>query len=174
MVTNKNIKNWFALYVNVRHEKRICQRFKETGIECYLPIVKKVSQWSDRKKKVESPLISGYVFVFLAKEEMDKPRYENGVLNYVRFNGQPAIIREEEMEGLKYFVEHGFILDDVDEQELKIGDRIEFKLSEFKAFTANIEKFVGENFVIVTFDAMAKNFRLKVALSGIKKKEISK
>lgn len=50
-------------------------------------------QWSDRKKLVETPLIPGYAFVLLGNDELDKPRFINGVLNFVRFNGQPATIR---------------------------------------------------------------------------------
>ena len=49
-------KQWYVLYVNVRHEKKVHEKFVEQNIESYLPIVKTLKQWSDRKKIVEEPL----------------------------------------------------------------------------------------------------------------------
>jgi transcription antitermination factor NusG len=166
----KNKKEWYALYVNVRHEKKIAQRMLEKSLDCYIPLVKKMSQWSDRKKLVETPLIPGYAFVNLGPEEMDKPRFVNGVVNFVRFNGKPAIVRAAEIEGLKYFVENGYGLEEASDDELKIGDRVEFRLADFKSFIAVVEEFVGENFALITFEGVAKNYKLKAAKKALKKK----
>ncbi|CAN5121595.1 UpxY family transcription antiterminator [soil metagenome] len=165
----KNIKLWYALYVNVRHEKKVVEKMMEKGIECYVPILKKMSQWSDRKKLVEKPLIPGYVFVCLRKEEMDQPRYINGVLNYIRFNGKPAAIRSEEIEGLKYFIENGFSVEEINEEEFQVGDKVKFKLSGFKEYIAVIEKFQGDNFAIISFEGVGKNYRLKATVKALKK-----
>ena len=167
--TEKNTKQWYALYVNVRHERIIGQKLAEKGMESYVPLVKKMSQWSDRKKLVETPLISGYVFVCLDAGELDKPRYVAGVVNYVRFQGKPAVIRSAEIEALKYFIDHGFALEETNE-ELKVGDQVGFHLSDFKAFVAVVENFVGDQYAVVTFEGVAKNYRLKVALKALKKK----
>ena len=55
--------NWYAVYVNVKHEKKVVHKLTDKGIEAYTPFVKKMQQWSDRKKMVEFPMLSGYVFV---------------------------------------------------------------------------------------------------------------
>lgn len=142
----------------------------EKGIDCYIPLVKKINQWSDRRKLVETPLIPGYAFVNISMDEMDKPRFINGVVNFVRFNGKPAIIRSAEIEGLKYFVENGYGLEEAGEDELKLGDRVEFRLADFKSFIAVVEEFVGDNFAIITFEGVAKNLKLKAAKKALKKK----
>ena len=71
MDINKNkTKLWYALYVITRHEKKIAKSMLEKNIECYIPLIKKMHQWSDRKKLVETPLIPGYAFVLLGNEEI--------------------------------------------------------------------------------------------------------
>ena len=54
---------WYAVYTNPRAEKQVHKRLIEAGIESFLPLQKTLRQWSDRKKVVEKPLISSYVFV---------------------------------------------------------------------------------------------------------------
>ena len=54
---------WFALYTRPKNEKKVTEQLVKLGIEVYCPLVTQVKQWSDRKKKVATPLISSYVFV---------------------------------------------------------------------------------------------------------------
>jgi transcription antitermination factor NusG len=164
------MKYWYALYVNVRHEKKVVAKMLEKGLESYAPVVIKMSQWSDRRKLVEVPLIPGYVFAYLATNEMDKPRYIAGVVDFVKFQGKPAVIRSEEIEGLKYFVENGFQLEELNTEELRVGDRVVYNLSEFKSFTAIIEDLLGENFAILSFEGVARNFKLKAPVRALQKK----
>ncbi|MBK6836162.1 MAG: UpxY family transcription antiterminator [Bacteroidetes bacterium] len=72
---NKNeIKNWFALYVSSRAEKKVMESLLTKGIQAYAPLVKTVRNWSDRKKTVELPLLNGYVFVYISD-------FRNGTYN---------------------------------------------------------------------------------------------
>ena len=49
---------WFAIYTRPKNEKKVAEQLFNLGIEVYCPMVTQMKQWSDRKKKVESPLIS--------------------------------------------------------------------------------------------------------------------
>ena len=57
------VPKWYAIYTNPRAEKLVHLRLEETGVEAFLPLQKTYRQWSDRKKLVEKPLLSSYVFV---------------------------------------------------------------------------------------------------------------
>ena len=61
-------KKWNAIYVASRQEKKVFDVLQKKGIQSYLPLVKTLRQWSDRKKMVEFPLLPGYVFVCLTNE----------------------------------------------------------------------------------------------------------
>ena len=165
----KKQKSWYVLYVNVRHEKAVAVQLEQNGITTYVPCIKQMKIWSDRKKMMESPLISGYVFVQLSPGEMDKPRYCQGVINYIRLMGKPAVIRDAEIEGLRYFVENGYVLEQTELQPLNVGDAVQFPMNDFKKFTARVESLVGDNFAIVSCDDVRMNFIIKAPIRSLKK-----
>lgn len=106
-----NIKYWHALYVSSRQEKKVSSQLSERGIENYLPLVKTVRQWSDRKKKVEFPLINGYVFVKTLPQEQDRIYSISGVVNFVRADGKIAVIREAEIDRMKQLIDLGYSIE---------------------------------------------------------------
>ncbi len=53
---------WYAVSTRSRHEKQVRDRLESIGIEPFLPMTRKLSQWSDRKVWTEIPLFSGYCF----------------------------------------------------------------------------------------------------------------
>lgn len=54
---------WFALYVQVNHEKEVYKRLKQKTVESFLPLVECWSKRRDRRKKIHVPLFPGYIFV---------------------------------------------------------------------------------------------------------------
>jgi transcription antitermination factor NusG len=62
-------------------------------------------QWSDRIKTVEEPLFKSYVFVKVDDTERTKVRLTNGVINFVYWNGKPAIVKEKEIQTIKRFLD---------------------------------------------------------------------
>ena len=65
---------WYALHTRARHEKAIERRLREQGMETFVPTTMEVHRWSDRKKKVEVPLFSCYVFLRCALSAEDRTR----------------------------------------------------------------------------------------------------
>ena len=103
--------NWHAIYVNSRAEKKVGETLLAKKIEAYVPLVKTMKQWSDRKKMVELPLLNGYVFVKISHTESDKVLQTKGVVNFVRSEGKIAIIRDVEIDRLKQLVDLGYQLE---------------------------------------------------------------
>lgn len=160
--------NWYALYVNVRHEKKVMDKLTEKGFESYVPLTKKMQQWSDRKKVVEVPAFTGYVFVKLNSTDLDKPRYVSGVVNYVYFEGKPAVILEKEILALKYFIDKGYEMELMG-NKLKEGDKVICGISEFKELRASIEKLLENGYAMLLFEGVRSNIRLKAPVESLKK-----
>jgi transcription antitermination factor NusG len=97
-------KNWYAVYTKPRWEKKVAAMLLEKGIENYCPINKVIRQWSDRKKMVMEPVFKGYVFVKLEENKKWQVKDVNGILNFVYWLGKPAIIREEEIDTIRKFL----------------------------------------------------------------------
>ena len=99
-----NPMQWYALYTEPRHEKKVADRLLKLGVEVYCPLVTQIKQWSDRKKKVEVPLLPSYVFVKLEDSNRDVVFQVSGVVRYLFWLGKPAIIRNEEIQQLKQWL----------------------------------------------------------------------
>jgi len=75
--------NWYALYVKSRHEFTTMDELKRKGINTFLPFVKKLRQWKDRRKFVDFPLFPGYLFVYAEKERLYDVKYTRGVTRII-------------------------------------------------------------------------------------------
>ncbi|MBX6381140.1 transcription antitermination factor NusG [Thermoflavifilum aggregans] len=96
---------WYAVYTRPRWEKKIAAQFQLRHIEHYCPLQKARRQWSDRIKIVEEPLFRSYVFVRIClAHEQTAVRMVPGVINFVYWNGKPAVIRDEEIDTIKRFL----------------------------------------------------------------------
>lgn len=121
---------WFVLYTQPRNEKKVTNRLEKLGITAYCPMTIQVRQWSDRKKKVEVPLLNSYVFVQLAEANRKLVFEVPGIVRYLFWLGEPAIVRDEEIKTLQNWLAHDFAKLEV--SALKPGDTIILKEGAFK------------------------------------------
>ena len=96
---------WYAIYTRPRWEKKVNSLLLEKGIESYCPLNKVRRKWSDRIKVVEEPLFKSYVFVKIGDEHRTEVRMTTGVVNFVYWNGKPAVIREKEIQTIRRFLD---------------------------------------------------------------------
>ena len=92
---------WLVLYTKPNFEIRVSKSLSEIGIKAYCPTYKKIVQYTDRKKKVEKPLLPSYVLVYISEEDRIKVFEVPGVLRYVFWLGKPAEVHIREIESLK-------------------------------------------------------------------------
>ncbi len=104
-------RKWLAVYSRPRWEKKVTQLLRDKGFECYCPLNKVRRKWSDRMKMVEEPLFKSYVFVKVDEGDRTAVRMTPGVVNFVYWDGKPAVIREKEINAIKRFLnEHENVL----------------------------------------------------------------
>lgn len=100
-----NGQNWYAVHTRSRHEKMVAELLDEHGFERFLPLVKVLSQWKDRKKWVDRPYFPGYLFVHVAADELHLVRPVRGVAKILGPKPREAsIVPEREIESLKRLV----------------------------------------------------------------------
>lgn len=105
MEIKKNTPQWFAVYTAPRAEKKVRERFQQSGIEHYLPVQMVTRKWHDRLKKVEQPVLAGYIFVRILPEEASKVLMTYGAIAFVREQSRPAVIPDSQIERLRQMVE---------------------------------------------------------------------
>ena len=103
---DKTVRHWHALYVKSRAEKKVLSQLEEMGIKAYLPLITRVKQWSDRRKKVEEPLFKSYVFVFSNEKEHIPILNVYGVVKFVSFERKAVIVPENEIIAIKRYIDN--------------------------------------------------------------------
>ena len=161
--TTSNIKHWHALYVNSRSEKKVMQTLLSKSIEAYVPFVKTMRQWSDRKKMVEFPLINGYVFVNISVLEIEKTLQTKGIVNFVRQSGKIAEIREAEINRLKQFVELGYQIEsEASTSDLEVGKKIKITAGPLKNIEGFIINKLNSKYLLVQLESIGKSIKVKL------------
>lgn len=154
--------HWKALYVASRSEKKVASRLTELGIEAYLPLKTELKQWSDRKKKVHSPLINGYVFVKINEQQRELVFKAQGVIQYVKFNGGDAIIRDEEINILKSIESKGYYAEAGHIEKLNEGDRTNIDHGPFKGMTGTVERQSGKEIYTILLESIGYTLRVNL------------
>lgn len=96
-------RQWYVVYTSANHEKRVTQQLQERSVQNFLPLYESVRRWKDRRVKLQLPLFPGYVFVRLSPRERPKVLQVPGIARLVGFNGQPAVLADEEIEALRTY-----------------------------------------------------------------------
>ena len=143
--------HWFALYTKPRHEKKVSEKLNALGIEAYCPTIIQKKQWSDRVKKVETPLISSYVFVHCTDAQRPEVFRIDGPLYYLYYIGRPAVVRDAEIALLKGSLTDSILSYDV--EHYRAGQSIELPKGPFKGQTGKINS-VSKNRVEIAIEEL--------------------
>jgi transcription antitermination factor NusG len=162
-------KKWHVVYSRSRAEKKVLIELQFQGIEAYLPLQRKLRQWSDRKKWIEVPLISGYIFVFITRKEYDKVLQTNGVVTYVRFEGKAAVIPDEQIEYIKKMLSQPEIPVDVYTQLINPGDKVEVTVGPLIGLKGTLVSFRGKKRVAVQIQQLNLSLMVDLPATQIQK-----
>ena len=151
--------NWYVLYTKPKWEKKVAEKLNAIGIEAYCPTVTKVQQWSDRKKKVEAPLFSSYVFVRLEEKERNAVFAVVGVVRFLFWLGRPALVKDHEIAAIQHWLSepegYEIVLD-----EWQPGDRVQLEQGIFKDQMAIVQE-VKKNSYVVFLEALGCVLRVE-------------
>lgn len=92
---------WFVLYTKPRNEKLVAEKLRGEGIEVYCPLITAKRRWSDRVKIVQQPLFPSYCFVRLEERERARVFGVPGVVRYLFWQKQAAIVRDIEIDAIR-------------------------------------------------------------------------
>jgi transcription antitermination factor NusG len=161
-------EKWYALYTKPRAEKLVYQRLIEEEVETFLPLQKTYRIWSDRKKLVEKPLLSSYIFVRTNKKNFPKVYKTMGVVKFVSFEGQPVSIPQNQIDNLRLLIDSDAeIL--VSSEKFEQGDNVVVTNGSLIGLTGELIKIGTKNRVVVRIDRLDQNLILKIPKAFLKK-----
>ena len=154
--------NWYAVQTKARHEKMVATRLQEQGVPTFLPLVTQIHRWSDRRKKVELPLFSCYLFVQLLPRNEDRVRILQlgGVCGIVGVRGEGIPIPEEQIEAVRTVISdalpwsfHPF---------LKIGQRVRVRGGSLEGVEGVLVSRNGDRTLIISVDAIQRSLAVRI------------
>jgi transcription antitermination factor NusG len=154
--------NWYAVMTRARHEKIIAHRLQEQGISTFLPLVTEVHRWSDRKKKVELPLFSCYLFTRLAPTNEARLRvlWVDGVFQLVGVRGEGTPIPDEQIEALRTLVERRLPL--CSYPFLRIGQRVRIRSGSLNGLEGILVGRNGDQTLVVSIEAIQRSLAVRI------------
>jgi transcription antitermination factor NusG len=159
---------WYALYTRPRAEKLVFQRLVEEGIETFLPLQKTYRMWSDRKKLVERPLLTSYVFVKTNKKNFPRVYKTNGVVKFVSFEGKPVSIPQNQIDNLRLLINSDAEIE-VTSEKFAPGDNVQVINGSLIGLTGELIRIGTKNRVVVRIDRLDQNLILKIPKAFLKK-----
>jgi len=165
---NSADEKWYAIYTRPRAEKQVHQRLAETGVESYLPLQKTIRQWSDRKKLIEKPLLSSYLFVRIHPKNFPLVYKVSGVVKFVSFEGQPVSIPQKQIDILRLLIDSNAEIE-VSSENFTKGDSVEVVSGALAGLTGELIKIGTHNRFVVRIDRLDQNLILKIPRTFLKR-----
>jgi len=168
-ITMTDSKKWLVVYTRSRAEKKVAAELAFQEIEYYLPLQRRLRIWSDRKKWVEVPLISGYLFVHITRKEYEKVLKTFGVVTFIRFEGKPAIVPDEQIDFIKRMLNEAGRTVEVSHSLLKEGDEVIITSGSLIGLKGKLISFKGKKRVAVEIIQLNLSLTVDIQLSEIEK-----
>lgn len=158
--------SWYPFYTKSRFEKKADESLKKAGYEVFLPLMKKERNWSDRKKIVEMPLFSSYIFVRIPKYKIYDVLQIYGIVRYIVFNGRPATVRDSEIDMIRKVLSNKTEVDVVD-GILEKGAEVTIKSGIFKGYTGKYIESKGKNKIVIEIESINKTLLVTIEMNSI-------
>jgi transcriptional antiterminator RfaH len=155
MALNKDagLLKWYPVYTHPRAEKKAYTTLINKGIEAYLPLQKRLKQWSDRKKWVEEPLIKSYIFVRIADNAQAEVLMTKGVARFIYFSGSVAAMPDKQIEELKLLLASSLELE-VTEENLQPGEKVKIKAGPLKGLTGEMIAYRSQKQLLLRLESL--------------------
>lgn len=152
---------WFAVYTKYKREKLVAKELSRKGIENYLPLQKIYRSYERKKKLVELPLFSCYVFVKINKQEYRIVEDVEDVVDFVHFSRNLISIPEEEIEIIRRVLgEEGSL--EVESQTFEEGDLVEVIKGNLHGLKGKLLQKKGKKIFLVELEKVGYQIKLEI------------
>lgn len=163
-----HLYRWYAVYVKSRAEKKAQVELQYKKIESFLPLQRKLRQWSDRKKWVEMPLIPGYLFVRVSRKEYDLTLQSPQIVSFVRFEGTAATIPDNQIEYLKLMLKQDNLDIEITRETFEPGQIIEVIAGPLIGVRGKLVRIKGKNKVAVELEQLGYSALIEILADDIR------
>lgn len=166
LIPNAAHYKWYPVYTQARAEKKAHQALCDKGIETYLPLQRKLKQWTDRKKWIDEPFLKSYLFVRITERDKPGVLMTRGVARFLYFCGKVATMPDRQIDDLKLLLASPYELE-VTQEDLQPGEKIIIKAGPLKGMTGEMISYRSQKQLMLRIDSLGCSIIVNVAASLI-------
>ncbi|MEM9918269.1 MAG: UpxY family transcription antiterminator [Bacteroidota bacterium] len=150
---------WYALYTYSNHEKKVQFYLDQRKIESFLPFKTEIRQWSDRKKKVVSPLFPGYLFVRIDKHHIWEVANLPGAIRLIGAGDTPESIPDKVIDSIQKIVS-GKV--EVGHLNMRKGEKVKVTAGPFAGVEGKFIKIGAKRMLVVEIELLKRSIILEL------------
>ncbi len=151
---------WFALRVRSRYENIVAAFLEGKGYESFLPTYWCRRRWSDRIKKIELPLFSGYLFCRFNPQTRLPILAAPGVISIVGIGKNPVPIDEFEIAAVRTLVRSD--LPHEPWPYVRIGQRVRIEHGALFGLEGILQSFRGRHRIVVSVSLLQRSVAAEI------------
>ncbi len=153
---------WYAIHTRPRHEKTVVAELTQKGITTYLPLLTQIHHWSDRRKLVQVPLFSCYVFIqaVLTPEVRGSVLRVWGALGFVGPNREAREIPASQIDDVRRLLSCDKSI--VANPLLKIGKRVRIRGGCLDGMEGVLVGSRGNRSMVISVDSIEQSLSISV------------
>jgi transcription antitermination factor NusG len=158
---------WFAVHTKARHERKVTAELVEKDVIAFLPLFSETHQWSDRRRRVQLPLFTSYVFVRICPDRSSRVNvlHTKGVFGFVGIRGTGVPIPNEQIETLQTIIRekvpfspHSF---------LNVGQRVRIRGGSLDGICGILSAINDDRSLIVSVDSIQRSLAIQIDGYGV-------
>ena len=156
-------ESWYAIATRSRHEKVVASQLAQKRINTFLPLVKAVHRWTDRRKVVEEPLFGGYVFVRIPMSSQSRISVLRtlGVVQFIGIEGRPVPIPDKQIEDVQTLLSSDVAFGDF--PFLRLGHQVRIRGGCLDGIEGILVAKNADRSVIVSVDLIQRSLEIHVS-----------
>lgn len=152
---------WYAIQTRYRFERKVTAQLRCCGLETFLPLLKEMHRWSDRRKLVDTPLFPGYTFARLDSSALNQKEFlrTGGVIGLITFGGEATAVPSRQIDDLRKllaqdvpFALHPF---------LKTGQRVRIRGGCLDGLEGVLQE-AGQKNLVISIDAIQRALAIRI------------
>ena len=154
---------WFAVQTWPRYEKKVASELARKGLEVFLPLVSSEHQWADRRRIVQLPLFSTYLFVQTpgTTDSRIPVLRTNGVISFVGARGTGTPVPESEIDSVRILLRRGVSFENY--PFLNVGQRVRIRGSSLDGVEGILVAKNDDFSLVVSINIIQRSLAVRVA-----------
>ena len=162
--SDTRILPWYVVQTKIRQEQLACDNLVQQGFIVYFPKIKQLKRLRGRQAVHLEPMFPRYIFLQpeAASRSISPVRSTLGVTNLVRFGQKPAVMRPEDMLGIREVEFHRNEASEKDISPFKPGGRVRVANGPLVGMEGLISNVSSER-VIVLLQLLGQDTRVSIS-----------